>query len=116
MAAGRDISQVGKFNPSRQTREDEPAATLPSRKGLHYGQRLYRSGQVNGAKSHNDELTLVLNPEDSWLTWNRQEVDLAVGLGSRQFGEGRILIEAEDDRTVLGREHQQMDFGALGLP
>ena len=63
-----------------------------------------------------DELTLVLNPEDSRLTGNRQEVNLALGLGSRQFGEGRVLIEAEDDRTVLGREHQQMDFGALGLP
>lgn len=29
------------------------------------------------------ELTLVLNPEDSRLTWNRQEVDLAMRLGSR---------------------------------
>jgi len=35
-------------------------------------------GPGQGVKVHSDELSLVLNLQDSWLTGNHQEVDLAL--------------------------------------
>ena len=55
----------------------------------------------------------VLNLEDSWLTGNHQEVDLALRFGPRELGEGRVLVEAENDGAILGCENQKVNLRAL---